>query len=178
MEFQITCSCGAGHAVGEGSAGAKFTCSCGREIAVPPLHELRRLAGVPLDPEFLIRSGLSEDDLFPDKTCCHCGGETAAWLPVKVECEPGYHEGGFGWGTFFLTALTAIFLPFGFILFRSRPKIVHYGKGYRLPVLICPECQKSAPRSEQTVKEWLRQVPVYRQLLDKYPKARAYVVKH
>jgi len=40
MDYELTCSCGAVHAMSVGMAGSSFTCSCGRAIAVPPLGEL------------------------------------------------------------------------------------------------------------------------------------------
>jgi hypothetical protein len=46
MEYTLQCPCGAQEVVGEGSAGARLSCACGRVLIVPTLHELRRSEGV------------------------------------------------------------------------------------------------------------------------------------
>jgi hypothetical protein len=134
------------------------------------------LAGVPPDPEQLIRAGLNEEDLFPDKCCCQCGEQTQAWIPVMIECEAGFETGGFSWGMLILSVFTMLCLPVGFIFLRWKPNVVHHGKGYRVPLLACPECQKLLSRSK-TLRRCLRRVTVYQRLLDKYPDARVYVIK-
>lgn len=177
MEITIACPCGAKFTRNEGSAGARFKCACGQDLQVPALAELRRMSGEPEDPERLIRAGLDERELFPDGACCRCQVRTEAWVPVLIECEPGCTEGGFDWRAVLLAlAMSCILLPIGFILLvRSwRPQTGHAGKGYRVPLLVCPECQKRLDR--ETLIQCVRSVPVYDRLLNKYPEANVYVI--
>src|SRR5262249_33142072 len=43
MGFLVTCVCGRRHPVTEGAAGTTSRCSCGRDVEVPALSELRTL---------------------------------------------------------------------------------------------------------------------------------------
>jgi hypothetical protein len=52
---------------------------------------------------------------------------------------------------------------------RDYPQEYVGDKIYRLPLPVCENCRsKLRPRR---AKEWLRRVPVYEQLLDKFPNA-------
>jgi hypothetical protein len=46
MYFLLRCDCGKETSVSEGAAGVSVACTCGRQIVVPPLVELRRRAGM------------------------------------------------------------------------------------------------------------------------------------
>ena len=149
MDITIACPCGEKFTRNEGSAGLKWKCPCGQDLQVPTLAELRRMSGEPEDPERLIRGVLDARQLFPDGACCRCEVRTEAWIPVMIECEPGCSEGGFEWRALPIAlALFCICLPFGFyLLLRSwQPQTGHAGKGYRVPLLLCPECQKHSTR--------------------------------
>jgi hypothetical protein len=179
MDITIACPCGEKFTRNEGSAGVRWKCSCGRDLQVPTLAELRRMSGEPEDPERRIRGGIDKSELFPDRACCRCEARTDAWVPVMIECEPGnFDAGGFDWKTLLFTiGLTLFLFPvgIGYILLRSRgPNAGSYGKGYRVPLLICAACQKRLDKGG--LVECLRQVPVYDRLLDKYPEAKVSVI--
>lgn len=175
MDITITCPCGEKVTRNEGSAGAVLACCCGRELKFPSLAELRKMQGEPPDPERLIRGGIEVDELFPDHACSGCFVRTDSWVPVMIECESGIASGGISWLTFLALLLLAP-LAGVFVVFRWRDStVVSRGKGYRVPLLACAECQKKLVKPDPLL-ECLRSVPVYERLLDKYPDARVYVV--
>ena len=45
MKYEVRCECGKAHAVTGADAGASLACDCGQTVEVPPLHQLRTLAG-------------------------------------------------------------------------------------------------------------------------------------
>jgi hypothetical protein len=96
-----------------------------------------------------------------------------------IECEGAFTTGGFDWRTFLLTAALFVFLlpiGIGFVLFRWREHAIHSrGKGYQVPLMACTACQRSL-RDARVLESCLRKVPVFEQLLEKYPDARYYVV--
>jgi hypothetical protein len=162
--------------VREGLAGTRHTCACGRVITVPPLHELRRQAGLPpyeLSPELVIEHLLASGELPPDQSCVLCGIDTDHELRVRTECERVQvrTEGGFS----VALAVLAMLLTGWLILLRRRGPPTEYGRDkiYTLPLPLCPEC-RPALRNEKDVKAAMRQVPEYCRLLDKFPDAVLY----
>ncbi len=174
MDFQLTCACGATRTVNEGSAGVELECSCGRHIKVPPLHELRKQAGLTphdVSPELIIEAGLVDGSILPNRECASCGVDTVAMVRVRIECERAIRKGGMTWGT---TLLGLFFLPLA--LYRyEREKEYGDNKLYTVPLMICPQCRPTL-RGTRRVRECLRNVPVYKRLLDKFPKSKITLV--
>src|SRR5262245_46605021 len=87
MDFQVACECGKQATVSEASAGARLTCSCGREVRVPALHQLRTSAGLPpypLSPELEIEYMIGRGEYPRSRPCSRCAGETDAVVEVIV----------------------------------------------------------------------------------------------
>jgi hypothetical protein len=162
--------------VREGLAGTRRTCTCGRVITVPSLHELRRQAGLApyeVSPELVIEHRLASGELPAERTCVRCGAETDEVLLVRAECERlQVRTSGDPSGVLMTLALL---LTGWLIILPRRRQQSEYGKDkiYTLPLVVCPECRASL-RNHKEIKTALRQVPEYRRLLDKFPDAVVY----
>jgi hypothetical protein len=172
MEFRVDCACGLPIKVTEAAADGSVRCLCGRDVPVPPLTELRERAGLPpynIAPEVLVEHLLAAGELPPDDRCVECGTPTDGVVPVRVECERTFvrQSGGFSWKELLLFWL----LPIS-IFFLQRREVREYGRDkiYRLPLPVCGGCRGRL--SGRTVRERLSAVPVYEQLLDKFPDAK------
>jgi hypothetical protein len=180
MEFRVDCTCGAHFMVREGLAGTKRTCTCGRVVTVPPLHELRRQIGLrpyEVSPELVIEHMLASGELPADHACVRCGAETDAVVHVQAECERvQVRTGGEPtWLLVLLLLISPVLLLMGLLL-RQRGDQKEYGKDkiYMLPLAVCPKC-RSTLRNPTEIKDALCRVPEYRQLLDKFPDASVIV---
>jgi hypothetical protein len=173
MDFRIPCQCGQHVLVTEGSAGATVPCPCGRTLAVPSLKELRLQVGLSpyeLSPELVIEGLLASGEWLPNKTCAQCNTDTADIIQIMVECERSWsRSSGTSWPALVLACLISPWV----LLFRERNEEKVYGKDkvLWLPLAVCMPCQINLRRSK-VIKECLRKVPEYRQLLDKFPNAR------
>jgi hypothetical protein len=162
--------------VNEAKAGGEVNCACGRAVRVPPLTELRVRAGLPpyhISPELLIEHLLGSGELPPDKHCLDCNRLTDCVMFVAVECERLRLEKrqSMLWyiPVYLLTNWIVALALFDRERHRDHPKEYGRDKIYRLPLPVCENCHaKLRPRQ---AKEWLRRVPVYEQLLDKFPNA-------
>jgi hypothetical protein len=180
MEFRVDCTCGAHFMVREGLAGTRRTCSCGRLITVPPLHELRRQVGLmpyEISPELVIEHMLAANELPADHACVRCRLETDQVLHVEVECERRQirDSGDHSWG---LVLASLVFRPLLLLLLsRQRGEQKEYGKDkiYTLPLVVCPGCRRTL-QHQGAIKEALGQVPEYRRLLNKFLDAKVRLV--
>jgi hypothetical protein len=173
VEFRLRCECGNEIVVTEGSAGADVRCDCGRVVAVPGLKQLRLQAGLPAydpSPELLIEHILAAKELPVEESCVECGAATDQIAEVLVECEEAWirEKGGFNWWLLLLSG--------GHIFSWSRKEERAHGyrKAYGLPLRLCSTCQRGLS-SRAKIKECLRNVPLYRRLLDKFPDAKVSV---
>jgi hypothetical protein len=174
MDFRIGCQCGLAVVVTEAKADGEVTCTCGRDVRVPPLTEMRVRAGLPpyhISPELLVEHLLSSGCLPPDMYCLDCYRLTDRVSFVNVECERLRLEKGLSWFWYVVGFLILNWMAAAVLLFRRGDRPQEYGrdKVYRLPLPVCENCRSKLRRSR--AKEWLRRVPVYEQLLDKFPNA-------
>jgi hypothetical protein len=182
MDFEVCCECGEFVVVSEGAAGASLKCACGRRLVVPSLDELRAQAGLPPtlpSPELAIEYLLAAGLLAGAKSCVCCRADTREMIVVSAECERALtnHSGGRVWASFFGFWLTAILFPIAVWLREQRSEEVHgRDKFYRLPLPVCASCKPNV-RGTTALKQYLRQIPEYRRLLDKFPDARVAVCK-
>jgi hypothetical protein len=173
MNFLVRCECGASTSVSEGSAGAKIPCACGRTIAVPPLHQLRAEIGLSpypgISPEMAIERLLAGGRLPADNLCVGCGQETDQVAQVRAECERAIVRGGISWP---LLLLAILFLPLWALVFIrwNRPQEYGQDKVYWLPLVLCADCQRAA-QDRGTLRDYFQRVPLYRELLMKFPSA-------
>jgi hypothetical protein len=151
--------------VSGGAAGTRFTCGCGREVAVPSLHVLRKQAGeAVLGPELLIEAALRAGDLPSSPCCARCGEVTPDYAIVSAECERARVRES-GW------VIHPLALLFGWLVINrpGPPRVLGRDLIFRLPLRVCDGCF-SRLRSRDLRKALARE-PLYRQLLDKYPHA-------
>jgi hypothetical protein len=180
MEFSLHCSCGRRVRVTEVSAGATAPCICGRAIPVPKLSELRRRAGVStrdLSPELVIEQYLASGSFPCDNLCVVCGAKTANRTSAAVECEKIFLKDGMNSGIAFFSLLLGIFahhLPHRVLV---GDEVEQHGRDltYVVPLAACEHCLTRLYPPEE-LKQALRRVTLYRQLLDKYPDAMVRLV--
>ena len=175
-EYRVDCVCGKYLTVTGGSVGAKLSCECGREVAVPTLRELREQAGevgYKGSPELLVEHHLATGSYPTNGQCVDCLREAEEVLTVELDCERTLEKGGDS-GVFGMLLTMLLFLPLGlFVYFRRRERGRQIGQDrvYRLPLEMCGPC-RHVVRKNADVRERLLKVPVYRQLLEKYPRAK------
>jgi hypothetical protein len=185
MEYPVACECGHTLRVTAGSAGSRLACRCGRAVDVPALHQLRAAAGeAAVSPELMIESLLRDGNLPQEQTCISCARPTDGVRYAWVQCERAEAQKPGGWtlfGLFFLLRL----LPFGRLL--GSLAVLHEAEGegerrargrdvgYRLPVRVCVACARGV--DSDGMRKLLGCVPLYAQLLAKYPMAQVTVVR-
>lgn len=172
----LNCECGEQISVSEGSAGSKLSCRCGRILLVPSLTELRRRAGAPeprLPPEMIVETLLLAGKLPAESNCVLCGLATDGVVTCTTECERARVESGRpSWWAYLLGLLTFGWLGVGAVhALAGEAREWGQDRIFPLPVRICPACRPrlSGPAEAKGV---LLRVPLYRDLLEKFPHAR------
>jgi hypothetical protein len=174
MEYRVTCGCGKALAVSEGAAGSAVACPCGRSVEVPSLRELRRLNGLPetTHPVLVIQRLLAAGELPPPGGCTRCGRHDADTVHVTAVCERRWtrrrSEFRFGIPSLLWFARLLIADSGG-----RNEDVQEFGWDVtlRLPLRMCPVCRPDLRRGA-VLRETLRQVPAYAQLIDRYPDAK------
>jgi hypothetical protein len=180
MNFRIPCSCGQFVTVTEGAADGTAHCPCGRVLSVPSLKELRLQAGLPpynISPEKMIEHLLLARELPGSRNCARCGVPTENLVQVTTECERTWKRrtGGFSWLPLIFSILL---LPFRDWLWGSveeeDEEECGQDKIYVLPLPVCRLCAPNV-RGTTVLKECMKTIPVYDQLLEKFPEAKVRV---
>src|SRR5262245_825581 len=171
MGYEIRCDCGRAISVAEGDAGSRISCACGLTVQVPSLNQLRASAGEErLAPDFVVEQLLYAGRLPSGEHCVWCGVVTDGRIHCQTECEretvreqasPGWFAG--------LGVLTG--LPF---LWNRKETRRGRDLILTLPLRVCPSCQPALTGAD-TAKEAMRRDPLYRRLLEKFPKAKVSV---
>ena len=179
MEFSITCPCGAQLRMTSADAGGLKPCSCGTSNSVPSLSELRLQAGQRRYAYSIaekLRYMHANSELPLHDTCVFCGLPTEDVAHCSVECERPHTNGRGFWGT----VLLGMFLPFWLFASINReymnPEVVGRELTVNTPVPVCPDCSKGHRKELRNLAELLRRVPLYKQLLEEYPKAHVFEV--
>ncbi len=175
VEHELDCACGKKILVREGDAGARLQCSCGRALEVPSLHELRRRAGLPppgLRIEKVVETLLLAGKLPEERHCVVCATATEGVLCCTTECERAHVTGGRPWWAYLLGFLTLGWLGAAAV-YASAGGEQEWGTDriFPLPLRVCASCQRRLNGTAE-LKAALCRVPVYRELLEKYPNAR------
>jgi hypothetical protein len=165
-QYPVVCECGRKQWVPAGAAGRRLPCPCGREVAVPALHILRRDAGeMAVSPELMIEALLRENGLPEGPDCVVCSAATDEVRYVWADCEkPTIKKPGW--------TINPLMLLFGWwVFYRSgETRVLGRDITYRLPLRVCRVCADGLRGSG--VKDILCRVPLYERLLQKYPKAK------
>lgn len=188
MEIQLQCDCGETITVTEAKAESDVPCKCGREVRVPPFFELRQMAGMTLEvPELVVQRLLAAGRLPEETACLICCVQTTAVCRCWLECERAMVVSQRHGVWFYLISLLGLFSGFYFFLFILNILIINSMRGpheeyghdrlFYLPLMVFPRCRGTLeePRSLRAV---LARVPAFRELLAKYPQARAQLVKN
>jgi hypothetical protein len=139
-------------------------------VAVPSLSALKASAGESaMSAEVRIEQMLQRGMLPEETACLVCRTPTKHAAHAWMVCEratvqqPGDWETGRWW---FVTML------FGFLTFRKQLRETTEGRDlrFRLPLRVCRDCAGPL-RNPKVLKGILLDVPVYAELLDKYPDA-------
>jgi hypothetical protein len=97
--YQLACECTKTLAVTLADAGATLPCNCGPKVDIPPLHQLRILAGENvLSPVVKIRTLLLDNQLPGTQECVRCGNKTDNTVKVEIKFEWAIINSGIGGG--------------------------------------------------------------------------------
>ncbi len=182
MTYPIHCECGAMLEVTSAQAGGDLPCHCGRRVRIPALSELRQMAGLaPHETSAVdtINRMIRQGDLPWGDVCAVSGMPTADCVTLHVQCESKWVQGA-GEGRP-RTFLRAILFVFGYILIKigpspSNPETNEVGRERSVVVPLLVREEHQAPlrksQSQSKLRELLRSVPIYAELLDEFPEAQ------
>lgn len=167
--YTVRCECGAGHAVAGTAAGTRLDCACGRTVEVPSLSKLRASAGEPtVSAELAIKKMVERDEMPAGTDCLECRLPTRDTATILVVCEQAEFKRE-QTGISVVNLLFGIFT--GFFVF-NRPvsgELVGRDVSFRLPLRLYRDCLARLGKAD--ARRIVAEVPLYRQLLDKYPHA-------
>lgn len=172
VTYPVQCQCGAVRQVAATLAGSTIECECGRTIAVPSLSRLKEAGGESaMSAEVRIEQMLKRDMLPQETNCLVCESPTKDVAYCWTTCERAKVEQPTDWE---LNPWTLFSLVFGFLWlsFRKVNRETVEGRDlrFRLPLRVCASC-RDLLREPLRLKETLLDVPVYAELLQKYPDA-------
>lgn len=177
--IQYACECGYSLPISAASAGTLVPCRCGRQVKIPKLSELRRLSGQPVDSLVGIADRLRtmylDKQLPPDRHCIHCQVKTDATLECWVECERARASSAGAWENIF-GALLLVLSPVKGLMYhavRNGSEVEAIGNDLvvRTPLAVCGNCLPAMNRKPMHIRDLLRSVPLYGELLEAYPGA-------
>lgn len=175
MSYRLPCDCGRPVPVAATDAGTTARCPCGRAVEVPPLHQLRAVAGEEtVSPVVALRSLLLAGRLPGTRRCARCGRDADGLAHADMKCEWAVMTGGpskaeVAAGCLVFGALGALLLARSLADRGSK----QHGDDVVLtvPVRVCDGCRPDLA-DPAGLRDALRQTPEYAALLDKYPAAR------
>ncbi|MEZ6088508.1 MAG: hypothetical protein R3C05_10875 [Pirellulaceae bacterium] len=147
------------------------------------MSKLRRLAGQGAYEAGVIDTinrMIREGELPFGDTCVISGLPTADSYDVYVQCESKWIKGP-GPLRYLFVILTILFMPFWMIwavigraLVNEEPQELGRDRGIYIPLRARQEHHQRLrrTRSQSKLRKWLREVPIYAQLLDEFPDAR------
>jgi hypothetical protein len=178
LEFSLTCGCGRTIIARAKDAGGSLACPCGGQMAVPKLSELRTMAGYhayTTNPAEAIRRAQSQGIDPAGDSCVLCGSPTPVLYTCHAVCESSHVKKGASDANDFLKWLL---LPLILnLLDLLRPKETQSDRqGHDVEVTFTlPVCDQCAATCGSVVrpavaKRLMANVPMYRELLDFYPR--------
>jgi|GEM_PF-1325371 len=177
MDYPVSCECGQVHRVAAALAGSHFACRCGRDVSVPSLIQLKSAAGqAVLSPEVRLEQMLQLGMLPEESRCLVCDAPTKKALFFWAMCERAVLKES--WGQKWLGLVVLIFffgwvgLLVGYLAGRLEGDKLHGREvRFRLPLRVCSECT-SKVSVPITLWDTALAVPIYAELLRKYPDAQ------
>jgi len=179
MEYSFPCDCGQPISVAASAAGTEVTCPCGRRMPVPPLSDLRQRAGQGAYEAGIvdtIREMLLKGDLPWGDSCTRCGRLADTVVDLYVQCERRWYRGPSARAQW-ISLLLILLIPFyvirmvlGYTYFEEKREELGRDTVVRTPVRLCCECLRHCQGmwSQRKLRNVLRSVPVYRELLKEY----------
>ena len=171
MNYSATCECGTVIPVTSGEAGADKRCACGRAVSVPSLRELRQQVGETLDrkPELAIPRRVAEGELPRGETCAACNRPTDTVLRVRATVNSDASVFDRAVGNMLMTFVFGVVI--GPIVAMIRSIETRRGRStVEMPLKACADC--ASELNGPKLKAALASVPVYAELLEKYPGAK------
>jgi hypothetical protein len=122
-------------------------------------------------PELVIETLLLAGRLPMEQNCILCGAATEHTLCCRTVCEIAYvHRRGSSWAGLLAFALFGWIGALIAIAMPREEKQRGNDRVYPLRLRVCDSCAQQLT-NEQAVKDALYRVPLYRRLLDRYPRA-------
>jgi hypothetical protein len=171
-------------------AGCSVACICGNAVAVPRLSELRALTGTDpyiTNPVETIRKLQSEGADPAGTNCLLCGSSTPELYKCHAECESSHvkRTGGddtYGFGRILLFLFLPVLLALA-IISRRRESETFDRLGHDVEVSfnlpVCDPCAKTIGNVTRPAiaKTLMLQVPVYKELLEYYPRMKLLITR-
>lgn len=187
-ELQVPLSCGCGRSVVARAkdAGGEVSCTCGRQVAVPRLSELRTLAGADAyvtNPAEAIRKLQSQGINPAGNRCLLCGATSPTLYACHAVCESSLVKTSSSDDGFSFSKLLSIFLlpKLFFILYlmlrkneSQEPERRGHDVAVDFTLPVCGACLASAGGTlrPKMAKELMASVPTLADLLAYYPQLK------
>lgn len=180
IAVSLDCKCGRSVIARSADAGSSINCPCGRSVPVPRLSHLRTMVGrdafVTNPVEAIAKAQRAGQSPAGDK-CLLCGAHSPAIYRCDATCESSHVKRSASAEPNDIPRLIAfMFLGWVAKLILSRSgsneAVVHghdVGVSFDLPV--CDHCAATSgkPTRPTVAKEIMCRVPVYQELLQRYP---------
>lgn len=188
-EYSVTCDCGRKIPVAVTKAGDVLSCTCGRDVLVPRMSELRKAAGesaIPLSTVERINKMVAEGALPVDDLCPLSLRPTDGTLIVRVTCEKAWFRAGSdGSDDGSALLLKLLFGVFGVLAAmmsnrRSPRPAEYFGRDTTVDLRLRIAEEARSRYSRQTRRQLmalLGKTPIYAKLFDEFPHAKLEVLK-
>ena len=192
LRISLSCSCGRSVIARSKDAGGSVACVCGKQIAVPRLSELRRLAGADAfvtNPAEAIRKLQSEGVNPAGERCLLCGSNAAVFYECHAVCESSYVKKSSSDNLYSLPKLflSILFLPrilfIPLMMLRDKDNEPSERRGHDVAVTFTlPVCDPCAATSgnvtrPHNARRLMARVPALAELLAYYPQLKLTVAR-
>jgi hypothetical protein len=187
LKVSLSCECGGAVDAAAKDAGRTVTCNCGRAVAVPKLSQLRTLAGgnpFITNPVEGIRKQ-QRDGINPaGESCVLCGSLSPIFYKCYAVCESSHAKRANKVDPISMVRL--LFVPIVWLiamLLREKEFEPIDRRGHDIAISfdlpVCDPCAASAGKVTRAsvAKRLMLQVPLYKELLECYPKLELKVAR-
>ena len=190
LQVSLPCVCGRNVTARTKDAGGSIRCTCGNVVSVPRLSELRTLIGADpyiTNPVEEIRKLQAQGNDPAGKTCLICGSAAPVLYKCRAECESSHVKRTGGDDSYgFARILLFLFLPVLLalaIISRRRDRETFDRLGHDVEVSfnlpVCDPCSKTigSVTRPAIAKKLMLQVPLYKELLEYYPRMKLRITR-